>query len=800
VLTAPPGTGKTTLVPLALVREDWLDGRIVLLEPRRLATRAAARRMAHLLGEDVGGTVGYQTRDERVASAGTRIEVITEGILTRRLQTDPELPGTAVVVFDEVHERNLQTDLGLALALDAAEHVRPDLGILVMSATLDAGAVARLLSTDGPAPVFAAGGAPHHVDLRWLPRRERDRLEPAVAVAVQRALGEEAGDVLVFLPGSGEIQRVGDLLRDALGDDVVVRPLYGMLGADQQDSALVVDPEGRRRVVLATDIAESSLTVEGVRIVVDSGLARAPRFDPRTGMTRLQTIAVSKASADQRAGRAGRLGPGTCYRLWSKGEHATRRPHRAPEIADVDLAGYALELCAWGTPDPASLRFLDPPPARTYADALALLEQLGAVGGDRRVTATGTAMAALPVHPRLAHMIVLAGTPDARATACALAVLLEERDLFRGRPDDVPTDVALRLTAVTGAWLAGDVEVDRRTLSTVRRRTDDLRRRVGARDGAVDPSLAGDLLALAYPDRLAVRRGQPGRFQLRSGAAAWVQPTDPLAEETFVVAADLDGNRKQARIRLAAGLDPATVATRWAAVVETRTQIAWDDAREVAMERTTTLLGGMVLAERGGAAPAGSEARSLVLAAIARRGLDALPWDAGTRSLLARLRFLRAHLGDPWPSLDDEVLLGTLDDWLAPFVPAATGLGDVTAHDLTRAVAALVPPGERHRLDVLAPDHVVLPNGRRHRLDYGRGEQPVLAVRVQELFGSPTGPAVLDGRVPVLLELLSPAGRPVQVTSDLAGFWTGSWQQVRKEMAGRYPKHAWPADPRRDRA
>lgn len=814
MLVAPPGTGKTTVVPLRLLDEPWLGRqRIVMLEPRRLATRAAAARMAALLGDEVGGIVGYTTRDERRVGPTTRVEVVTEGVLTRRLQRDPELPGCGLVVFDEVHERNLQTDLGLALTLDARTSVRPDLRVLAMSATVAAPRLAALLgggTSPSPVPVVTAEAEVHPIEVRWRPRRQRDRIEPAVTAAVMAALRDEGGDALVFLPGAAEIRRVGEMLEAELSGasraygGVDVRPLFGMLSIAEQDAALAPSPPGRRRVVLATDIAESSLTVEGVRIVVDSGLARAPRFDARTGMTRLHTVPVSKASTDQRAGRAGRLGPGVVYRLWSPLEQAGRRAHIDPEITQVDLAGLALELAAWGTPDPGALAWLDPPPPRAFDEARRLLQQLGALDAGGAITADGRAMNDLPLHPRLAHLVVRAGSIGQGRLACVLAALLEDRDVLRGRPDELPSDLALRVRLVTGAdpW---HPRADARALAGVRRRADDLARRAGlgpsARDAApagtevTDPDASGRLLALAYPDRLAIQKGSPGHFQLRTGTRAWLPATDELASDAFLVAADLDGRRSDARIRLAAALSAGDVAAAFDHEVRERRTLGWDRERDDLVERVDWHLGGIVLDSVVWPAEPGPATEAALVGHVRSSGLSALSWPAATQSLRERVVFLRAHFGPPWPDWSEAALLRTLDTWLRPHLAGLTNRAGLAALDLVRVLrtelGALAPD-----LDRLAPTHVELASGRRLVLDYA-SDPPVLAVRVQELFGSTVTPAVAGGQVPVVLHLLSPAGRPVQITSDLAGFWAGSWAEVRKAMAGRYPKHAWPADPAR---
>ena len=801
VLQAPPGAGKTTVVPLALLDQPWLGGdRIVMLEPRRLATRAAARRMAALRREAVGEVVGFRTRDDRAVSAATRVEVVTEGILTRRLQRDPGLDGVGLVVFDEFHERSLQADLGLALALDARRHLRPDLRILVMSATLDGDRVAALLGGDGdPAPVVTSESRAHPVEVRWAPRRPRDHVEPAAVAAVRRVLRTDPeGDVLVFLPGAGEIERAAGQLAEALGDGapVDVHTLYGALPAGAQDAALVPGLPGRRKVVLATDIAETSLTVEGVSIVVDAGLARRPVFDATTGLTRLETVPAPRSSADQRAGRAGRTGPGVAVRLWSKVEHAARRPFGEPEIRQADLAGLALELAVWGT-DAADLPFLDPPPARALDEARRLLVELGALDGDGRPTAAGREMVTLPLHPRLARMVLVAAERGQAWLGCLLAATLEDRDVLRGRPDDRPTDVGLRL-ALLDDPSARHPLADGRALRRARDRAGDLARRVGTTGGGGDAAEAGLLLANAYPDRIAQARGGPGRFVLRAGTEGWVAADDALAREPFLAVAEVDGRRSRGRIRLAAPLAPDRLDELAGDQVTEHARLVWDADRDDLVARVERELGRLRLGSVERRPSPGLAATTALVDRVRATQLTALPWTDAARSVQARVGFLRAVVGDPWPDLSDAALRRSLDDWLAPLLADATGRADLDRLDLARVLRRLVPPQVAGDLDRLAPEALEVPAGRRVRLDYAAGEAgdpPVLAVRVQDMFGARETPAVAGGRVPVVLHLLSPAGRPVQVTSDLAGFWSGSWQDVRKEMAGRYPKHAWPENP-----
>lgn len=795
MLVAPPGAGKTTLVPLRLIDESWIDGgRIVMLEPRRLAARAAARRLASLIGEEPGGIVGYQTRDERRIGSNTRIEVVTEGILTRRLQNDPTLGGTSLVIFDEVHERNLPTDLGLALALDARRLLRPDLRILAMSATADVAGLSRVLGND--VPVITSEGRQFPVDVKWAPMGKQQRLDDAVVDVVGRALRDDEGDVLVFMPGIAEINRVVQGLEGRVPSNVDVHPLAGALSLADQDRALAASSSGRRRVVVSTDIAETSLTVDGVTIVVDAGQARVPRYDQRTGMTRLTTIPTSRASAEQRAGRAGRLGPGVAYRLWSKIEHNGRRAHLDAEITQVDLCGLVLELSAWGTPID-ELKFIDAPPSGAVKQATELLVMLGAFDHEGRVTDVGRRMLNVPVHPRLARMIGESPNED-RGLACVIAALLDDRDVMRGRPDDLPVDIAVRVRAITGE--ANDDRADRRGVARVRDRAEDLSRRTGARLDwhEVDAENCGRALLLAYPDRLAVRR-QPGQYQLRTGSAAWFRPTDSLAHEAFVVAADLDGDRKNARVRSCASVDSAVVARVLRDDVVEERSVVWDKERKDIVERVVVRLDRMRLSDESRRPSVGDTAVDALMERIVATRLAELPWSDATTELRARVNFLRRELGESWPDWSDKRLLASVDDWLRPYLVGMTSVSELKSLDLAMLLRSQLPWPEGARLDELAPARFELASGRSVWLDYAtavtEGTAPVLRVRVQDLFGTKVHPTIADGRVPLSLHLLSPADRPVQVTADLPGFWSGSWSEVRKDMAGRYPKHQWPEDP-----
>jgi ATP-dependent helicase HrpB len=810
ILVAPPGAGKTTVLPIALLDAPWLGNqRIVMLEPRRLATRAAAQRMATLTNTRVGDLVGYQTRDERHIGPDTRIEVVTEGILTRRLQRDPELPGVGLIVFDEVHERNLPTDIGLALTLDVAASIRPDLRLLAMSATPDTEGLVRALG----APVIMSEGRTFDIEMNWLPRapaatnkggggrKSRGprrpggpaRIEPDVVAAVIRALGEHDGDVLVFLPGIGEIRRTQQQLRDALGDGIDIYPLAGALTQPEQDLALEPSAPGRRRVVLSTDIAETSLTVDGVKIVVDAGLAREPRFDPRSGMTRLTTVATSRASAEQRAGRAGRTEPGAAYRLWSKLEHGTRPKHRSPEVLQADLAGFALELAAWGVGnDPnkptGDLVFIDAPPTAALRQARELLTNLHALDADTQsLTELGGKMLALPVHPRLARMVAL----DQSSLACVIATLVDERDVFRGRPDELPVDLALRVAVISGS--AGHDKADRGAVHRLRDRSQELARRlrIPFDRQSIDHDRTGAVLLLAFPDRLAGRR-RPGQYTLRNGSGAYINDSDPLADELFVVAADLDGKADRARIRLAAAVDADEVIRSAGADIKEQRTLTWNTDRDDLIETIERRLGAIRLGARDGRPAPGEATTAALMKRVRDTRLAVLGWSTTSNRLRQRVEFLHRNVGDPWPDWSVAALMAGVDEWLAPYLPGAIGRRDLDQLDVTTVLRSQLPWPEGAELEQLVPAQLELPSGRTVPVDYS-GELPTAAVRVQDLFGVTEHPTA--GNVPIRLELLSPANRPIQVTADLPGFWAGTWADVKKEMAGRYPKHQWPDDP-----
>ena len=800
VLQAPTGAGKTTRVPLALLDTDP-DGIIVMLEPRRVAARAAARRLASQLGQRVGETVGYRVRGASKVGRHTRIEVVTEGVLTRRLLSDPSLEDgrrVAIVIFDEVHERSLASDLGLALSLQARELLRPDLQILAMSATLDGDRFAHLL---GGAPVVTSRGRAFPVESVHLgaPKSRAGgrppRIEDAVADAIRHAVAGEPGSVLAFLPGVGEIRRTAERLAD-LPRDVILAPLYGDLSGRDQDAALAPAPPGRRKVVLATSIAETSLTIEGVRVVVDSGLARRQRVVAASGMSRLETVKVSRAEAEQRAGRAGRMEPGVAYRLWSAVEQAALRPFAPAEITQADLAPLALDLAAWGAA-PDDLRWLDPPPPAAFASARALLGELDALDAAGALTPHGRAMARLPLHPRLAHLAVRARDLGLAGLGADLAGLLGERDLFRfdGRQPDV--DLRLRIEALRGSrsTLAG-TRLDRGALERARTEGRGWRRAWDAGDVPGDIDRTGRLLALAYPDRVAQRVGesaQGARYRLREGRSAWLDPGQSLADAPFLAVGALDDRPGGARVFSAAPLPADEIETLFADQLVTEDSVGWNSTAGRVEARQVTRLGAVVLRDGPLQSPPPHLVTAALVEGIRQSELRALPWSNELNRLRDRLGFLHAHLGAPWPDASDDALLATLADWLQPYLAGMTRLSDLGRLDLGMVLRQLAP--SRADLDRLAPSHVTVPSGSVRPLDYAEADAPVLAVRLQEVFGMQQTPRVLGGTVPVVMHLLSPAQRPVQVTSDLASFWREGYFDVRKDLRGRYPKHHWPEDP-----
>ena len=794
VVLAAPGAGKTTRIPLALLDAPWLEGKsIVMLEPRRLAARMAATRMAATIGEKAGETVGYRVRLESKVSARTRIEVVTEGILTRRLQSDSALEGVGLLIFDEFHERSLDADLGLALALDVQRGLRPDLKIMVMSATLDGEAVAGLL---GDAPVVTCAHRPFPVETRYLEKSAGDDVPREMAALIRRALDEETGSILAFLPGEGEIKRTAAALEGGhLPQGAVIAPLYGALGVDEQQRAVDPPPAGVRKIVLATTIAETSLTIEGVRVVVDCGLKRVPRFEPGRGMTALVTVRVSRAAAEQRRGRAGRLEPGVCYRLWSAPEDRALKAFDDPEMLQADLAPLVLDLAAWGVSDPLSLSWMTPPPTGATAQAQDLLRRLDALDGEGRITAEGKAMAALPLHPRLAHLVHRGIELGYGGLAADVAALLAERDILMGGRDP---DLRLRLEALRGerAHDRSGARVNHAGLARVKAAAKQIRGLArGSAGDSKNAEAAGLLVALAYPDRLAQRRGQ-GRYRLAGGGGAFVDPADPLTAQEFLAVADLDGAARDARIYLAAPITRAEIEDAFAQDIAEVDDISWDAREQIVQVRRQRRLGALVLEDRpfNKADPAAVQAA--MIAGIREMGLAVLPWSDGARGLQQRVAVLRAAYPEQtWPDLSDAALGASLEEWLSPYLNGMTRRGHLAGLELGNALRGLLPWPLPQKLDELAPTHVPVPSGSQIAVDYAADGGPALHVKLQEVFGLRQTPAVAEGRVPVTLHLLSPAQRPLAVTRDLESFWRNVYPQVRGEMRGRYPRHNWPENP-----
>ncbi len=784
VLIAPPGAGKTTGVPLALLGEPWAKGRILMLEPRRVAARAAAERMASVLGEPVGRTVGYSIRHESAVSAKTRIEVITEGILTRRMQRDPALENVAAVIFDEYHERSIHADLGLALCLDAQSVLRDDLRLLVMSATLDGEAVRAVM---GDAPVVRSDGRAFPVETRWLDKpwktqnSPRDAFERAVAVCIVQAIEDEDGDVLVFLPGVREIDKVQGLLG---GGEFDVRPIHGGLPFTAQRLALQPAADGRRRVVLATAIAETSLTIQGVRIVIDGGLSRRALFDAGAGMTRLITRRVSRASADQRRGRAGRTEPGVCYRLWTKGEEGGFAAADPPEIMDADLAPLALDLAVWGIRDPSALCWLDAPPENAFDQALGLLRSIGAISADGQPTAHGKAMAEMPLHPRLAHLLMKGREAGAGGQAADLAALLEERDPLQG----AGTDVALRLEALR----ARSSVKDRGSLQRIAVSAKRLRK--GQNDRTT--LSAGYLVALAFPDRVAKRRkGDAPRYAMAGGkGAVFYDTADALAGEPYLAIAELDGNPREAKIRLAAALSRAEIDTLFADRIIEVQECLWNPRNRTVDARLRRRLGALVLDDMPWKNADGESIAAAASDGVRGLGLACLPWSGSAERFRNRARWAREQGGADLPDWSDSALTDGLDEWLKPHLGSVRKEADLATLDLVSILSGMLSWDQRQLLDQLAPPSFDTPAGTKAKIDYAQ-DPPALEVRIQEMFGETRHPAICNGNVPLLIRFLSPARRPVQVTGDLPGFWSNSYADVRKDMRGRYPRHPWPEDP-----
>jgi ATP-dependent helicase HrpB len=794
VLVAPPGAGKTTRAPLALLGEPWAkDKRLILLEPRRIAARAAAARMAATLGEKVGETIGLRVRLTRLVSKRTRIEVVTEGVFTRMILADPMLDGVAAVLFDEFHERSLDADLGLAFALDAQQGLREDLRLLVMSATLDGARVGAMLD-DGP--LIESQGRAFPVTTRYVGRNPSARIDDEVARVTLDALASESGSILVFLPGQGEIRRVAESLEARLKrPDVDIAPLYGALDGRTQDLAIAPAPAGRRKIVLATSIAETSLTIEGVRVVVDSGLMRIPVYEPDVGLTRLETVRVSRANADQRRGRAGRTEPGVCYRLWEEAANGGLQPYAAPEILSADLSGLALDCALWGVADPSKLAFLDPPPRAALKEARALLTAIGAIDGDGRITEEGRAIASLALPPRLARMVVDAARDGGGAIASEIAIVLTERGLGGDA-----VDLATRLVAF------------RRDRSA---RADDARRLARGLTAKAEAALTpgpspvrrgersllpsgegapGRLLASAFPDRIAIARGKRGEFLMANGRAAALEAHDPLAGESYLAIGEIAGRAASARILTAAAIALDDIERIAGDSIETTDELSFDRASASLRARRRRRLGALILAEQTLPVPQDDAAALALTRGVLALGVARLPWAKALTQRRDRVMFLRRAEGEAWPDLSDEALAAD-PEWLAPFLTGKTKLDEIDADDLARALDAALPWDLSRRLADEAPTHFQAPTGTAAPIDYEAEGGPAIALRVQELFGLNAHPAIAGGRIPLTLHLLSPAYRPIQITRDLPGFWRGSWATVRSDLRGRYPRHFWPEDP-----
>ena len=783
VLVAPPGAGKTTRVPLALRDAPWVGGKkIIVLEPRRIAARAAAERMAQTLGEKVGESVGYRVRFGSKVSRKTQIEVVTEGIFTRQILDDPELTGIAAVLFDEFHERSLDADLGLALARDAQTGLREDLRILVMSATLDGARVAKLL---GNAPVIESEGRAYPVETRYLGRKADAPIERQMADAIASALRSENGSVLAFLPGAAEIRRTQTFLAERISDPAIeIVPLFGALDAAVQDRAIAPAPKGMRKVVLATSIAETSLTIDGVRIVVDCGLARVPRYEPDIGLTRLETVRASRAAVDQRRGRAGRTEPGVCYRLWDEPQTASFEAFTRPEILSADLSSLVLDLAHWGVADPATLAFLDPPPAVALKEATALLRELGALDAAGRITPEGKRLRALALPPRLARMIVDAAGQGAGEAAARIAAVLTERGLGG---DSVDLDARLENFARDRSPRAqGARQLAQRWVAQVKENLSSAERGEGLS--------TGEVLALAFPDRVARHRGK-GSFTLANGRGAQVDPASRLARESYLAVAELTGTAANGRILLAAPITQGEIERIFAAQIETADEVSFDKSAMALRARRRKRLHAITLSEQNLSVTPSADTATVFADALATSGFDRLPWSKALKQWRDRVMFLRVTAPDEWPDLSDAALAANRAEWLEPMLTDKTALSDISAGDLSDAVMALLPWDKRARLEREAPTHFTAPTGTALPIDYEAEEGPKISVRLQELFGLNVHPAIAQGRLPLVVELLSPAHRPVQVTRDLPGFWHGSYAAVRADLRGRYPRHPWPDDP-----
>jgi ATP-dependent helicase HrpB len=786
LLTAPPGAGKTTRVPTALLDADWLqDRRILMLEPRRLATRSAAHYMAAQLGETVGKTVGFRTRLETRTSAITRIEVVTEGILVRMLQKDPSLTSIACVIFDEFHERSLQSDLGLALIRDSQQALRPDLKLIVMSATLAVDPLKSLL--DNP-PLLEARGRSFPVEIIYQPPRRGRKLVQHAAATVRQALEEHEGSILVFLPGMAEIRKAEAALVDALPENTKLYALHGSLSPSRQEAAIAPAADGERKIVLATAIAETSLTIEGVRVVIDAGLARSVAFDPNSGMSRLVTRPVSRAAAEQRTGRAGRLEPGICYRLWSQSMQASLQAAITPEIVQADLAPVVLELAHWGVLDPADLVWLDAPPPAHWDQARDLLVRLKALTPQGQITAHGQEILEPGLHPRLAHMLIEGRRRGHGKLAAEVAALLSERDPL---PPGSGSDICTRITALRGTGGGAILSAARR----LARRMNEDPTHASPQASNIDDLAVGELLALGFPDRIGLTRGDRGRFLLSNGRGAFLHDDDPLAGENWLVAARLDGQAREARIHLGARLTRQVLDAVLGDQIEQTSLSGWDDQRGKVVARRQRKLGAIVLEEQDLAQPEPQILEAGLLAAVRERGLSSLPWTKRLRQWQARVEFMRSLDPSSWAATDDESLTDQLETWLGPFIAGAQSWKDIEHVNLRAALEHRLDPPDQRLLDELAPEALTVPTGREVELDYAAETGPILATRLQSVFGWRETPKVARGRVSVTLHLLSPAGRPLAITDDLSSFWQQAYPHVRKDMRGRYPKHPWPEDP-----
>jgi ATP-dependent helicase HrpB len=789
VLSAPPGAGKTTRVPLTLLDVAWLKGRrILMLEPRRLAARRAATYMAQLLGERVGKTVGYRIRGDAIVGDQTRVEVVTEGIVTRMLHAAPELPGVGLVIFDEFHERSIHADLGLAFTLDVQKHLRDDLRVLVMSATLDGVAVAHLL---GEAPIVESAGKAFPVETRYARFVSDKPLETRVADVISRALASEEGDILVFLPGMREIRKVDEKLQARPPEDTVVYMLHGDLPPRVQEAALAPVPRGKRKVILSTSIAETSLTIDGVRIVIDSGLVRAARFDARRGMSGLVTLPVSRAVADQRRGRAGRQGPGVCYRLWTEHEHKQLPAYPVPEIRTSDLAHAALDLALWGAPGGEGLAFLDPPPAAHLTQAQTVLRDLGAMTKDEKLTRHGRSMAELPIHPRLAHMIIKGKTLGCGEAACELAALLEEQD-FLGGGAARDADLLSRVEEFRqGRGITAGVRD--RVISQIQRLKEIMK--IG-RSRSTAPE-TGALVALAYPERVArKRRERPGLYQLAGGTTAALLAGSTLSRHEFLAVADVDVGSGEAKIYLAAPLNGADIETTFASEIITERKVEWNTKESKVTARNVRRLGAVTLSEQA-IEPDEEEALKLIVEGVRQAGLGCLPWNKDADRFRARVQWAKKSLPElsELPDLSNESLMETLTLWLAPFIQGMQKLGQLGRLNLTEILRSQLSPRQLRELDRLVPPSIVVPSGSRVTLDYNIADYPSLSVKLQELFGLTETPRIGGGKIPITIYLLSPAARPLAVTQDLHSFWQNAYPKIRSQLRARYPKHLWPDDP-----